>query len=164
MSEGKTGYLECVAAGEPEFIVSSKGTEGVSVMLKLEDGTRLTWTGWLTDKVSPKDGKTGAERAAEALALLGYDAATGVMTPKTAIVDVQLETYTDDNGVEKTSRKPAWIIDPNRGPKYEAMTPAQATGAKARLKAAALAAAKNAPKLPNAMKTPATKADDEIPF
>jgi hypothetical protein len=163
MTTGQTGLIGCVANEEPQFIVSAKGTEGVTVMLKLDDGTRLTWTGWLTDKTGT-DGRTGADRTAEQLAYLGYDSATGEFLRKPAIVDVQFESFTGDDGVTREVRKAAWIRDPNRGPKYEAMTPAQATGAKARLKAAALAAAKNAPKLPKAMKPSAPGTDDEIPF
>jgi hypothetical protein len=163
MRTGQAGLIGCVANEEPRFIVSAKGNEGVTVMLKLDDGTRLTWTGWLTDKTGT-DGRTGADRTAEQLEYLGYDAATGEFLRKPALVDVQLESFTGDDGVTREVRKAAWIRDPNRGPKYEAMSPAQATGAKARLKAAALAAAKNAPKLPKAMKPAAPGTDDEIPF
>jgi hypothetical protein len=166
MTTGQIGLIGCIATDDgPAFIVSKNGTEGVTVMLKLDDGTRLTWSGWLTEKTGT-DGRTGADRTAEQLAYLGYDAATGAFKAKSALVDVQLESFTGDDGVTREVRKAAWIRDPNRGPKYEAMTPAQATGAKARLKAAALAAAKNAPKLPKAMKpvAPASSDDEALPF
>ena len=119
-----------------------KGTEGVRVTIRLEEGSdkgaQIDWVGWLTDKT--------LARTAESLALMGYDGENlETVRSKAFVVVIEHEAFTRNNGESATRARVAWINDPTGGGRMDPMNVAEVAGAKARLKAAmALAKQKSA--------------------
>jgi hypothetical protein len=121
---------------ELSFVVESTGTEAAQVLFQLEDGRRIAWKGWMTEKTTA--------RTAESLALCGYD---GEHDESISLKQVQLviehEEYTTDQGEVRVSAKIRWVNDPQRAVSSGTpMTPAQATVAKQRLRGLVLSATK----------------------
>lgn len=116
-----------------------KHTPGAVVRIKILEGPEGTkdqsidWVGWLSDKT--------VERTQESLATMGYDGDddASVMRNEFEVV-IEHETFTRTNGEQDTRPRAAWINKPGGAGRFDAMGPAEIAGAKARLKAAALAA------------------------
>lgn len=137
-----TGSFKARACTPISWIKSEKsGTQGAEVTFRLLEGpdaqSTLKWVGWMSDKT--------LVRTQEALALMGFDGENeATVQANDVLVVIDHEEYTKaDNTVAKRARI-QWINDPAGGSRFATMDAAQVSGAKERLRAAALAAKKPA--------------------
>lgn len=133
------------ARGVSATVIKSqnKGTPGVSVTLRLEEGpdkgSMIDWTGWLTEGTKA--------RTAESLALLGFDGQDlATITRKEVVAVIEHEEYTTETGEPRVSAKVRWLNDPARGAsRFEEVSPAEKQQLLSELRGLVLAAKKPEP-------------------
>jgi hypothetical protein len=136
------------ASGPLSWITSpEKGTPGVEVTFRLLEGpdkdATIRWVGWLSDST--------VSRTQESLGLMGYDGDRDESIQGNEVnLVIEDEEYPKKDG--STGRRPRvrWVNSLSGGGGFEPMSAAQISGAKERLKAAALAAKSKKPAAPAA--------------
>ena len=138
-------------------VIGEKNTPLIEVFFQVEDGHVIPWSGWLSEKVSDKDGLSSIQRTLKKLVELGF---TGSDLSELEVKnfntskewDLVVDFKKDKNGMQTKFQEVIFFNDPDR------------QGGKKADKATALAISKQLAIKGELMKLQKEVKTDDIPF
>ena len=105
--------------------VGANNTPLVKVVFKLETGDKVTWTGWFSDKVNEKTGKTYTELVVDKLVSMGFSGKcvsemsslernVPTLFDTNKVWDLEIDYQTDKDGKILEYFEVKWINDPEK--------------------------------------------------
>lgn len=125
MSEMLPGSYKGKVCGMDSGAVGANKTPVAKVIFLLENGKKVTWTGWFSEKTNQKTGKTYSQLVVEKLVDLGFTGScVSVMSNPSVNVDevfntskewdLEIDYQKDKNGEVTKYFEVKWINDPDK--------------------------------------------------